>query len=139
MAKSWKKQAKRALKKTDARMFLLPLLCLLIGAALMFGLCRFVLGKNDGFSLTGDKQLTGAAGADFTYTDEGFSAVLLGMDRSAYVRVETNLTVSGDGTYTLPHAEAGTYYIAYVWDDPLTFGGGRLVRTIVIEGGETNG
>ena len=136
MAIKLNKQAKRALKKTDRRMIVLPLLCLLIGAALAFGLCRFVLGKEDGFSLSGARELSGTVGADFTYTEEGYRVVLLGMDRSDRVRVETNLTQEADGTYTLPHAEKGTYYIAYIWDDPLTFGGGRLVRTIVIGGGE---
>lgn len=136
MANGIKKQAKRALKKTDRRMIILPLLCLLVGAALAFGVCRFVLGEQDGFSLSGKRELSGTVGEDFTYTEEGYRAVLLGMDRSDRVRVETNLTQTADGTYTLPHAEEGTYYIAYIWDDPLTFGGGRLVRTIVIGGGE---
>lgn len=123
--------ARKELRKMHPLTFAIPLVFLIVGLVLGY-VGASVLMKNDGFSLLGNKNITVKVGETFSYTDEGFVCTALGRDISDKVKVESNMTRDG-GAYTVDTAEAGVYYISYTCEDPVFFGGVRLVRTVTVE------
>ena len=123
--------AKKELRNMHPLTFVIPLIFLIIGLVLGY-IGGGMLMKEDEFSLLGEKSITVKVGEKFTYTDEGFTCIALGKNIADKVKVESNMTLT-NGTYTVDTAEAGVYYISYTCEDPIFFGGVRLVRTVTVE------
>lgn len=141
MARSLKSQVrrsvKRELKKTSPMTFVIPVICLIVGFLIAYFALPAVFGREPAFALTGKKAYTVAEGERFTYTEEGFTAGVFGLDLSANVKVESNMTKDATGAYVLDTSKGGrTYYIAYTLEHALFPSSPRLVRTFTVsEGG----
>lgn len=106
------KEVKKNLKKLGAGAIICALVLLVVGAVGgYFGLK--VLTKNDCFVLNGKDEITLQIGEK--YIDESVTVVAFGKDETSKVKIETNLTVNEDGTYSAE--EEGTYYITYTVDN----------------------
>lgn len=126
--------AKDALGRYTPATFIIPLCLLAVGLLIgYFGAGALATGSD--FALFGEKSFTLAAGEAYTYVDEGFVFTYFGADYSESVEVSTNFPISENGSFSVTPDAGEVYYIAYTSTHPLFFGGVRLVRTFVCEGG----
>lgn len=134
-----KRQVKKFLKRFS------PLAVLGLVAALLLGFfagtfaMKFI-ARNDGFVLSGEKELTLTVGQSYTYTEAGYSLCAYGKDETAKVVVSHSdaFTKNADGTYTLNTSEEGVYGIFYTAPTSKKYGEIRRVRTFTVraQGGE---
>ena len=106
------KKAKTKIKKMNTVTLFLAIVFLLIGAVGgYFGFNIFI--KDDCFELIGKDEISLIVGKK--YKDDGCKVIAFGKDESDKVKVETNLTINPDGSYT--SNEEGTFYITYTVDN----------------------
>lgn len=106
------KSVDKNLKKLSGGAILIAAMCLIIGLAIGFGGLKLVTRK-DCFVLNGKDEITLRLGEN--YVDDGAKVISFGVDKSDKVKIETNLKLNSDGTFTA--LEEGTYYMVYTVDN----------------------
>ena len=105
------KKVNKQLKKLSIGAIMIAVLLLVAGSVGGFFGVNFMT-KDDCFALNGKDEITLQIGEN--YTDDGAKVIAFGKDVSNKVKVETDLTLNDDGTYTAK--EEGTYYMIYTVD-----------------------
>ena len=106
------RKATKKIKKLSSPVIFMAVLFLAIGAVGgYFGFNIFI--KNDCFEIIGKDEITRIVGEK--YVDDGCKVIAFGKDESDKVKIETNLTINPDGSYT--SNEEGTFYITYTVDN----------------------
>ena len=127
-----KKEVKKTSKKFTIGGIIAIVLCLIIGV--VGGIfTEKIITRNDCFVLNGEKQYAIEIGADFTYVEEGYKCISFGKNLTDKVKIETNMTNNGDGTYSIDTSEEGEYYMIYTVESK-KFGDIKRVRTFVVGG-----
>ena len=130
--------AKRTAKRNPAAMIVL-VVALVAGLLVGFFACK-ALVKNDGFQLTGEKEISFTVGdgdGSVALAEPGWTLTALGRDASGSVKVETELQQT-EGGYTVPTDGAGVYRIVYR-PTHFLFSKYSLIRTVTVndaEGGD---
>ena len=133
-----KSAAKRTAKRNPAAVIAL-IFVLVAGLLVGYFACK-ALVKNDGFQLTGEKEISFTVGdgdGSVTLAEPGWTLTALGRDASGSVKVETELQQT-EGGYTVPTDEAGVYRIVYR-PTHFLFSKYSLIRTVTVndaEGGD---
>ena len=100
MARSYKKQAIKAIKKTHGLTIFLVLLFFAAATLGGFFAYRYVT-KNDTFELVGEKDITLSVGD--TFTDAGYKVSAFGKDISSKVEVAGEVDTTKEGVYVLTY------------------------------------
>ena len=130
-----KRQVRRTAKRNPAAMIVL-IVVLVAGFLVGFFACK-ALVKNDGFQLTGEKEISFTVGdgdGSVALAEPGWTLTALGRDASGSVKVETELQQT-EGGYTVPTDGAGVYRIVYR-PTHFLFSKYSLVRTVTVDEAE---
>ena len=129
--------AKRYVRKKVRRLngFTLFFCILAFAAGVAAGIYAYeYVCANDTFSLKGEREIAVALNAEsFVYADEGVEIIEFGRDISDTVKVDTNMTLAGEGSYTVDTSVPGRYYIKYTVESP-KYGAVCRIRTVVVGG-----
>ena len=119
MAKSYKKQIQREIKKVNPITIIFVVLFAVIGVGAGFGVALY-LTKDDVFALNGDTEITLQVGED--YVEQGAKAIAFGKDISENIEIIGEVDTSVEGRYVLKYKVKSFRYTNYV-----------LYRLVIVE------
>ncbi len=132
-----RRKIQKTVKKLHPITILFVVLALLIGAVGGYFTCKLVT-RNDAFTLAGQTEVLLYVGQDYTYYEEGYSAIAYGKDVTQNVVISSSMTANADGSYTIDTSKEGVFGIIYTVSDCPFYEGIKRVRTFRIvtpEGG----
>ena len=130
----FKKQAKKAVKKTHGGILAIAVIFLVLGAIIGYVGAMYIT-QNDCFVINGNRETYVTQGTPCTYIELGATVISFGRDLSESVRIEHDFPADENGNFTVDTSVEKTYVITYSIDD-FKYRNVKKIRTITIVGGE---